>query len=223
MSSAKIRTHYDNLKVARDAPDIVIRDAYRSLSQRYHPDKSPSDADAARVMTLINESCAVRWDPERRRRRDEWIAREELKIGAQVAPPTPPIPPAWQEPPLQRQTPQRTPAKPEQSLGLLRGLATLVVKILLFSPRLTFVALLVGGIWLWGELAPPTQKRAPPPGPKPYQAMATRNTSAVFVKLVSIDGAAYPVRQFYIPGGSRFTLKKVDPGTYDLITATRLA
>ena len=35
---AKIRTHYDNLKVARDAPIEVIRAAYKSLCMKYHPD-----------------------------------------------------------------------------------------------------------------------------------------------------------------------------------------
>jgi DnaJ-class molecular chaperone len=33
-----IRTHYDNLKVARNAPDSVIKAAYKALCQTYHPD-----------------------------------------------------------------------------------------------------------------------------------------------------------------------------------------
>lgn len=45
----------------------------------------------------------------------------------------------------------------------------------------------------------------------------SRNDSDVFVKLVSLDGAqAYPVRQFYIPASSSFTLKKVTAGNYDI-------
>jgi DnaJ-class molecular chaperone len=51
----RLRTHYDNLKVSRDAPDFVIRAAYKTLTQKYHPDKNPS-ADAARIMQLINRS-----------------------------------------------------------------------------------------------------------------------------------------------------------------------
>lgn len=46
----KIHTHYDNLKVAREAPPEVIRAAYRALSQRYHPDRNPANAEAARIM-----------------------------------------------------------------------------------------------------------------------------------------------------------------------------
>lgn len=52
----KLRTHYDNLKVARDAPDAVIRAAYKVLVQKYHPDKNPGDERAARVMKIINQS-----------------------------------------------------------------------------------------------------------------------------------------------------------------------
>jgi len=69
---AKFHTHYDNLKVARDAPPEVIKAAYRALAQRYHPDVNPS-SDAARVMKLINEAWQVLSDPAARRRHDEWI------------------------------------------------------------------------------------------------------------------------------------------------------
>ena len=45
----------------------------------------------------------------------------------------------------------------------------------------------------------------------------SRNDSAVFVKLVSLDSAqAYPVRQFYIPSFASFTLKQVTAGSYDI-------
>ena len=36
----KIHTHYDNLKVARNAPIEVIRAAYKSLSHKHHPDRN---------------------------------------------------------------------------------------------------------------------------------------------------------------------------------------
>ena len=45
----------------------------------------------------------------------------------------------------------------------------------------------------------------------------SRNESDVFVKLVSLDGpAAHPVRFFFIPAHSRFTVEKVTAGTYDV-------
>lgn len=45
----------------------------------------------------------------------------------------------------------------------------------------------------------------------------SRNDSDVFVKLVSIDSEkAYPVRHFYIPAFSSFTVNKVTAGRYDI-------
>lgn len=72
-----MRTHYDNLKVARNAPPEVIRAAYKSLSQKYHPDQNPGDPDAARIMALINEAYRILSDPIKRREHDEWIRRSE--------------------------------------------------------------------------------------------------------------------------------------------------
>ncbi|WP_045226218.1 J domain-containing protein [Methyloterricola oryzae] len=71
---SKIRTHYDNLKVSRNAPAEVIRAAYKVLTQKYHPDKNPGDAGAARIMHIINTSYEVLSDPQRRAAHDVWIA-----------------------------------------------------------------------------------------------------------------------------------------------------
>ena len=50
----KIATHYDNLQVARNASPEVIRAAYKSLTQRYHPDRNPNDrACGERVMKML--------------------------------------------------------------------------------------------------------------------------------------------------------------------------
>lgn len=73
----KVHNHYDNLKVARDAPPEVIRAAYRSLSQKYHPDRNPEDHDATRIMAIINAAFETLSDPERRREHDRWIAATE--------------------------------------------------------------------------------------------------------------------------------------------------
>jgi hypothetical protein len=77
---AKIHTHYDNLKVARLAPQEVIRAAYKALSQKYHPDKNPGDEKAARIMAILNTAYGVLADPVRRKEHDEWIAAEEWEI-----------------------------------------------------------------------------------------------------------------------------------------------
>jgi curved DNA-binding protein CbpA len=76
----KIHTHYDNLKVARLAPQEVIRAAYKALSQKYHPDKNPGDEKAARIMAILNGAYSTLSDPQRRKEHDEWIAAEEWEI-----------------------------------------------------------------------------------------------------------------------------------------------
>ncbi|RJG00088.1 J domain-containing protein [Noviherbaspirillum saxi] len=76
---AQIHTHYDNLKVARNAPPEVIRAAYKTLSQKYHPDRNSDNPDAIRVIQIINSAYAVLSDPAKRREHDEWIARTEAQ------------------------------------------------------------------------------------------------------------------------------------------------
>ena len=99
----KLRTHYDNLKVSRDAPDAVIRAAYKALAQKYHPDKNPGDAQAARIMKIINQSYEVLSDSGSRARHDAWIISEETEQASHdespdtrasySPPPPPPEPP----------------------------------------------------------------------------------------------------------------------------------
>ncbi|SEJ16223.1 J domain-containing protein [Paraburkholderia diazotrophica] len=81
----KIHSHYDNLKVSRDAPQEVIRAAYRTLCQKYHPDRRIDDPDAERVMKIINASYAVLSDPVQRKEHDEWLARKEREASAAAA------------------------------------------------------------------------------------------------------------------------------------------
>lgn len=163
---SRLRTHYDNLKVSRDAPDFVIRAAYKTLTQKYHPDKHPGDERAARVMTLINTSYEVLSDPERRAEHDAWIAREESKLKQQSRPQTPPIPPAWQQPRPVTPAPERG---GNALIAILLWPLRILFRIFDAVPQLLLLVLLGGGIWLWDALTP---DRPPPAGPKPYQTQA---------------------------------------------------
>lgn len=71
-----IHTHYDNLKVTRNAPREVIRAAYKAMAQKYHPDLNPS-ASATEVMRILNEAWDVLGDPTKRAAHDRWIAEQE--------------------------------------------------------------------------------------------------------------------------------------------------
>jgi DnaJ-class molecular chaperone len=62
-----MRTHYDNLKVSKDAPIEVIQAAYRSLAKKYHPDINKDNPDAARIMKIINSSYEILSDPQKER------------------------------------------------------------------------------------------------------------------------------------------------------------
>ncbi len=71
-----VPTHYRNLRVSETASDQEIREAYRRLSKRYHPDFNPDNAEALRIMQLVNKAYAVLSDPEQRKRHDAWIAAQ---------------------------------------------------------------------------------------------------------------------------------------------------
>jgi DnaJ-class molecular chaperone len=75
-----LHTHYDNLKVARNAPANVIRAAYKVLSQQYHPDRNPGSPEASRIMTVINMAYAVLSDPTRRNEYDQFLGREDEEL-----------------------------------------------------------------------------------------------------------------------------------------------
>lgn len=67
---SRIQSLYDVLKVTPDAPFGVIRAAYRSLSQRAHPDLHGGDDASVAHMTELNNAYATLSDPARRRAHD---------------------------------------------------------------------------------------------------------------------------------------------------------
>lgn len=74
----KIQTFYDNLKVARDAPDVVICAAYKALMQLYHPEKFEGHEDEAlRKAVAIRESYDALIDSNKRAEHDLWIEEQE--------------------------------------------------------------------------------------------------------------------------------------------------
>lgn len=80
-----IRTHYDNLQVARTASETVIRAAYKGLAQKYHPDRFDGDsAQAEKIMKFLNEAYAVLSDPVRRKEYDKSIDEQRRPTGRRI-------------------------------------------------------------------------------------------------------------------------------------------
>lgn len=182
----KINTHYDNIKVAREAPSAVIRAAYRVLVQQHHPDKNPGDERAAKAMQIINQSYDVLSDPRRRREHDEWIAREEARFKQRDAEQEPPPDPSQQQsppPPPQASEPKRN------SFQIAHAL--LIFGAILFAVLLMYV--------------PNMDKPAPPPGPKPYATAApgqpSQLPSSTYVRPATApNGTAWPSNASYVAG-----------------------
>jgi hypothetical protein len=79
-----VPTHYQCLKVARDAPPEVIRAAYLAMSRKYHPDLHERDPQAGRRMAQINQAYQVLSDAAARAAHDRWIAGAETRRAAQA-------------------------------------------------------------------------------------------------------------------------------------------
>lgn len=56
---------YKILGVSRDASDDEIKRAYRALAKKYHPDRNPGDAEAAKKMQQVNAAYEQIKNPER--------------------------------------------------------------------------------------------------------------------------------------------------------------
>ena len=78
-------SHYESLNVTRDAPAEVIRAAYRSLSQRHHPDKNSGNPEAAEMMMRLNTAYDVLSDPEQRLLYDRQMLEEQMAGNSDVA------------------------------------------------------------------------------------------------------------------------------------------
>ena len=74
---AKATTYYDILRISRRADPAGVRMAYRRLAQKYHPDRLPGNADAQRIMAMINEAHDVLSDPARREGYDRSLASRD--------------------------------------------------------------------------------------------------------------------------------------------------
>ena len=64
------RDYYDVLGISKDASEDQIKQSFRSLARKYHPDKNPDDPDAESMFKEIQEAYAILSNPEERRKYD---------------------------------------------------------------------------------------------------------------------------------------------------------
>jgi hypothetical protein len=168
----KIRTHYDNLKVARNAPPEVIRAAYKILSQKYHPDRNPGSVEATRIMAIINAAYDTLSDPYKRKEHDQWIAQQEMMA----------------EQAESRHAAGVTPmAQSAQTVPPSHGSGRTILAHIFRYP--IFYGLLILALVGWATDTPDI----PPRSPKPYSWAATKPDGPV-----SADPGPVPVQSEYV-------------------------
>ena len=64
------RDYYDVLGISKDASEGQIKQSFRSLARKYHPDKNPDNPEAESMFKEIQEAYAILSNPEERRKYD---------------------------------------------------------------------------------------------------------------------------------------------------------
>ena len=79
----EFRDYYATLGVAKTASEKEIKQAFRKLARKHHPDVNPGDSGAEAKFKEINEAYEVLGDAEKRRKYDElganWKAYEQAQ------------------------------------------------------------------------------------------------------------------------------------------------
>jgi curved DNA-binding protein len=80
------KDYYSTLGISKTASDKEIKQAFRKLARKYHPDVNPGDKSAEARFKEVNEANEVLSDPQKRKKYDElganWRAYENAPPGA---------------------------------------------------------------------------------------------------------------------------------------------
>src|SRR5882672_8748703 len=82
----EFKDYYQTLGVTKTSSDKEIKQAYRKLARKHHPDVNPGDKSAETKFKSINEAYEVLGDPPKRKKYDElganWRMYEQAGAGA---------------------------------------------------------------------------------------------------------------------------------------------
>src|SRR6186713_275512 len=86
----EFRDYYATLGVAKSATEKELKQAFRKLARKFHPDVNPGDKAAEAKFKEINEAYEVLGDPAKRRKYDElganWRMYEQAEAQGQPFP-----------------------------------------------------------------------------------------------------------------------------------------
>lgn len=86
--------HYATLNIAMDAPDAVVRAAWRALTSQYHPDRR--GPGSALRMQQVNLAYRVLSDPRQRAGHDAQLRRQRRRRASDGSAPLPAVhEPEW--------------------------------------------------------------------------------------------------------------------------------
>src|SRR6187401_2115427 len=81
----EFKDYYATLGVAKTATEKELKQAFRKLARKFHPDVNPGDKAAEHKFKEINEAYEVLGDPAKRKKYDElganWRAYEQAGAG----------------------------------------------------------------------------------------------------------------------------------------------
>jgi curved DNA-binding protein len=82
------KDYYSTLGVAKTATEKEIKQSYRKLARKHHPDVNPGDKSAETRFKELNEAYEVLGDPDKRKKYDElganWRMYEQAGAGGQA-------------------------------------------------------------------------------------------------------------------------------------------